>query len=114
MYRYRLLVKPGLAGWAQLSFPYGASVSDAREKLKYDLYYIKHGRCLLDLFILAHTLEVVIWGQSVSMSGRNADAPWDLPSARLPNWQPRTVEIDNAGSNVASDAIMAGTNTSGK
>jgi sugar transferase (PEP-CTERM system associated) len=114
MYRYRLLVKPGLAGWAQLSFPYGASISDAREKLKYDLYYIKNARCMLDLFILAHTLEVVIWGQSVSMSGRNTDAPWDLPSARLPNWLPRIVEIDTAEATAANDAIMASTNTGGK
>lgn len=89
MYRYRNLVKPGLAGWAQLSFPYGASVSDAREKLKYDLFYIKNASCLLDLFILVHTLEVVIWGKSLSMSGRPVETYFDVPSSRLLNWQPR-------------------------
>lgn len=88
MYEYRHLVKPGLAGWAQLSFPYGESENDAREKLKYDLYYIKNASFVLDFFILAQTLEVVIWGESVSMSGRNIAFDSDLPSARLPNWQP--------------------------
>lgn len=89
MYRYRQLVKPGLAGWAQLSFPYGASVNDACEKLKYDLFYIKNASCLLDVFILAHTLEVVIWGQSLSMSGRPNETYFEMPSSQLLNWQPR-------------------------
>jgi hypothetical protein len=48
------------------------------------------------------------------MSGRNTDAPWDLPSARLPNWLPRIVEIDTAEATAANDAIMASTNTGGK
>ena len=103
MYRYRQLVKPGLAGWAQLSFPYGASVDDAREKLKYDLYYIKNAGLVLDLFILAHTLEVVIWGESVSMSGRVAAPRWELPSARLPNWRPSIKEIDPQAVDAAND-----------
>ena len=89
MYEYRHLVKPGLAGWAQLSFPYGESINDAREKLTYDLYYIKNASCTLDLFILAQTFEVVLWGEGVSMSGRNKAIDIDLPSARLPKWQPR-------------------------
>jgi len=96
MYRYRHLVKPGLAGWAQLSFPYGASVDDARQKLKYDLYYIKNATCLLDLFILAHTFEVVIWGRSVSMAGRSSDDHPVLPSSKLLKWQPRTSHADTA------------------
>ena len=89
MYEYRHVVKPGLAGWAQLSFPYGESVNDAREKLKYDLYYIKNANFVLDFFILAQTFEIVVWGEGLSMSGRNAAFDADLPSAKLPNWTPR-------------------------
>jgi len=51
-YRERLRVKPGLTGWAQVNYPYGASVEDARAKLSYDLYYVKHRGLLLDLLIL--------------------------------------------------------------
>ena len=58
-------VKPGLAGWAQLCFPYGASVEDAAEKLRYDLYYIKNHTILMDLFILFQTVEVVLVGRGV-------------------------------------------------
>ena len=58
----RLLVKPGLTGWAQVNYPYGASVDDAREKLEYDLYYIKHQNVLLDLAIVMRTLRVVVRG----------------------------------------------------
>ena len=93
MYEYRHLIKPGLAGWAQLSFPYGESIGDAREKLKYDLYYIKNASFLLDFFILAQTLEIVIWGEGISMSGRHVPFDSSLPSARLPNWQPRRASI---------------------
>jgi sugar transferase (PEP-CTERM system associated) len=59
-YRERSYVKPGLTGWAQVNFPYGASVEDAREKLTYDLYYVKHRSLLLDLFILLSTVRVVV------------------------------------------------------
>jgi sugar transferase (PEP-CTERM system associated) len=93
MYEYRHLIKPGLAGWAQLSFPYGESIDDAREKLKYDLYYIKNASFVLDLFILAQTLEIVIWGEGMSMSGRHIPFESTLPSARLPNWQPRSADV---------------------
>lgn len=58
----RLLVKPGLTGWAQVNYPYGASVDDAREKLEYDLYYIKHQNVLLDVAIVMRTLRVVLRG----------------------------------------------------
>jgi sugar transferase (PEP-CTERM system associated) len=58
-------VKPGLAGWAQLCFPYGASVEDAAEKLRYDLYYIKNHSILMDLLILVQTVEVVLVGKGV-------------------------------------------------
>ncbi|MEO8444534.1 MAG: sugar transferase, partial [Gammaproteobacteria bacterium] len=69
LYYYRHGVRPGLTGWAQLNFPYGASVDDAREKLKYDLYYIKNASLILDLLILVQTVEVVVWGRATTMAG---------------------------------------------
>lgn len=62
-YQQRHNVKPGLAGWAQLNYPYGASVKDSLEKLKFDLYYVKHQSLLLDLHILIRTTEVVMFGK---------------------------------------------------
>ncbi|WP_026377203.1 TIGR03013 family XrtA/PEP-CTERM system glycosyltransferase [Aestuariibacter salexigens] len=62
-YNQRHNVKPGLAGWAQLNYPYGASVEDSLEKLKFDLYYVKHQSLLLDLLILIRTVEVVLFGK---------------------------------------------------
>ncbi len=62
-YNQRHNVKPGLTGWAQLKYPYGASEEDALEKLKYDLYYVKHRSFLLDLNILVQTVEVVVFGK---------------------------------------------------
>jgi sugar transferase (PEP-CTERM system associated) len=56
-------VKPGITGWAQVCYPYGASVEDAREKLQYDLYYLKNYSLFLDLMIIVQTLQVVIWGK---------------------------------------------------
>ncbi len=60
-YRERARVKPGLTGWAQVNFPYGASVEDARVKLSYDLYYVKHRSMLLDLAILFSTVRVILF-----------------------------------------------------
>ena len=62
-YAERHTVKPGLTGWAQLRYPYGASEEDAIEKLQYDLYYVKNQSLLLDLVILLQTIEVVVWGK---------------------------------------------------
>ncbi len=84
LYDFRHCMQPGLTGWAQLNFPYGASVEDAGEKLKYDLFYIKNASIVFDLFILMQTLEVVVWGRSLSMAGPRsreslqADEP-DIP-----------------------------------
>lgn len=61
LYRERACVKPGLTGWAQVNYPYGASVEDAREKLAYDLYYVKNRSLLLDLLILLSTVRVVLF-----------------------------------------------------
>ena len=60
-YRERARVKPGLTGWAQVNFPYGASVEDARIKLSYDLYYVKRRGLLLDLAILFATVRVILF-----------------------------------------------------
>jgi sugar transferase (PEP-CTERM system associated) len=62
-YDLRHLVKPGITGWAQVLYPYGASVEDAREKLQYDLYYIKNYSVMLDLVILIRTMRVVLVGR---------------------------------------------------
>lgn len=60
-YELRHCVKPGLAGWAQLNYPYGADEKDAAEKLKYDLFYVKNHNFMLDLVILIQTFEVVLF-----------------------------------------------------
>jgi exopolysaccharide biosynthesis polyprenyl glycosylphosphotransferase len=59
-YRTRLTVKPGLTGWAQVNYDYGRSVSDSLEKLRYDLYYIKHQSLQLDLVILLKTIGTIL------------------------------------------------------
>lgn len=56
-------VKPGITGWAQICYPYGASDEDAEQKLQYDLYYVKNHNLLLDLIILIQTVEVVLFGR---------------------------------------------------
>ena len=61
-YALRHSVKPGITGWAQVRYPYGASVQDAIEKLQYDLYYVKNHTLFLDFVILLATVEVVLWG----------------------------------------------------
>ena len=61
-YNERHQVKPGLTGWAQVNYPYGASVEDARQKLKYDLYYLKNYSLVLDLFIVIKTIKVALLG----------------------------------------------------
>jgi sugar transferase (PEP-CTERM system associated) len=62
-YSERHSVKPGVTGWAQLRYSYGASKEDAIEKLQYDLYYIKNQSLMLDLLIILQTVEVVLWGK---------------------------------------------------
>jgi lipopolysaccharide/colanic/teichoic acid biosynthesis glycosyltransferase len=61
LYNERHMVKAGLTGWAQINYPYGASIDDARSKLSYDLYYVKNFSILFDLVILLQTLRVVLW-----------------------------------------------------
>jgi lipopolysaccharide/colanic/teichoic acid biosynthesis glycosyltransferase len=62
-YSQRHLVTPGLTGWAQVRYPYGASVADAVEKLQYDLYYIKNQSPILDAAILFETVRTVVFGR---------------------------------------------------
>lgn len=62
-YRERHCLKPGITGWAQINYPYGASLEDARAKLEYDLYYVKNHSLLLDLYTLMSTAEVVMFGK---------------------------------------------------
>ena len=61
-YRERLLVRPGITGWAQVNYPYGASVEAARRKLQYDLYYIKNMSFFVDVLILLRTFRTIIEG----------------------------------------------------
>ncbi len=60
-YAERHMVKPGITGWAQVNYPYGASIDDSRQKLEYDLYYAKNYTPFLDVLILLQTLRVVMW-----------------------------------------------------
>ena len=62
-YAARHTVKPGITGWAQVRYPYGASVEDAKQKLQYDLYYVKNNSLFLDLIVLFQTVRVLIWGE---------------------------------------------------
>ncbi|HEX9835820.1 MAG TPA: TIGR03013 family XrtA/PEP-CTERM system glycosyltransferase [Alphaproteobacteria bacterium] len=64
-YFERHRVKPGISGWAQLNYPYGASVEDAKQKFQYDLYYIKNYSLFLDLVVLIQTARVIFWPQGV-------------------------------------------------
>jgi len=60
-YAERHIVKPGITGWAQINYPYGASIEDSRHKLEYDLYYAKNYTPFLDLLIILQTIRVVLW-----------------------------------------------------
>ena len=59
-YNYRYIIKPGISGWAQVNYPYGASILDTKIKLSFDIYYIKHFSILLDILILFKTIKLVL------------------------------------------------------
>ena len=61
-FRFRHLAKPGLSGWAQVNYGYGADINDARIKLSYDLYYLKHASIALDLLIVLRTFGAMMRG----------------------------------------------------
>ena len=66
LYAERHTAKAGLTGWAQVNYPYGASIDDARSKLSYDLYYVKNFSIWFDILIIMQTVRVVLWpGNSV-------------------------------------------------
>ncbi|MDD2876206.1 MAG: TIGR03013 family PEP-CTERM/XrtA system glycosyltransferase [Acidiphilium sp.] len=65
LYNERHIVKSGLTGWAQINYPYGASLDDARSKLSYDLYYVKNASIAFDMLIILQTLRVVLWPSGV-------------------------------------------------
>lgn len=65
LYRERHTAKAGLTGWAQINYPYGASINDARSKLSYDLYYVKNFSVLFDFMIILQTIRVVLWPSGV-------------------------------------------------
>jgi lipopolysaccharide/colanic/teichoic acid biosynthesis glycosyltransferase len=62
-YRIRLLVKPGLTGWAQVKYDYGNSIEDARTKLEYDCHYIRNWSVAFDIYIMFRTIFVSIGGK---------------------------------------------------
>ncbi len=62
-YDQRHLIAPGLTGWAQINYPYGASIEDARQKLQYDLFYIKNHSLILDAIILFETIKIILFGR---------------------------------------------------
>ncbi len=62
-YEQRHLIAPGLTGWAQIKYPYGASIEDARQKLQYDLFYIKHYGLILDAIIMFETIKIILFGR---------------------------------------------------
>ncbi len=62
-YEQRHLIAPGLTGWAQIKYPYGASIEDSRQKLQYDLFYIKNHSLFLDAIIMFETIKIIIFGR---------------------------------------------------
>jgi len=101
-YQERQMVQPGLTGWAQVNYPYGASVEDAARKLEYDLYYMKHMSLYLDLFILLDTVRIVL-------TGGVADDPVrrDSRTEAVSEWNRLKLEHEN-GAGDFSSAIMQG------
>ena len=70
LFSERVMVQPGLTGWAQVNYPYGSSIDDARRKLEYDLYYMKHMSIFLDFFILLDTVRIVVLGGAPQAPGK--------------------------------------------
>ncbi|MDB6140379.1 MAG: sugar transferase [Verrucomicrobiaceae bacterium] len=87
LFSERLMLPPGLTGWAQVNYPYGASVDDARRKLEYDLYYLKHMGLLLDIFILLDTVKTVLRGGASTRfkAGRDLSAALSRVESREQN-----------------------------
>lgn len=89
LFQERIMVQPGITGWAQVNYPYGSSVEDTRRKLEFDLYYMKNMSLFLDLFILLDTVRIVLRGglddASVKQTPHNAAImEWGRLRDRLP------------------------------
>ena len=76
-YELRHLIRPGLSGWAQVNYPYGASVEDSVNKLSYDLYYLKNFSFLLDLLILLKTIRLVFNAQGALPESSTVSNPFN-------------------------------------
>jgi hypothetical protein len=89
-YSQRLVVKPGITGWAQVRYGYGATVEDAIEKLQFDLYYIKNMSFFLDMLIILSTAHKVLFAkvalQTNAKEGRKTVAPQDKNRLELPHF----------------------------
>jgi exopolysaccharide biosynthesis polyprenyl glycosylphosphotransferase len=96
-YEERLMIQPGITGWAQVTYPYGASVLDARRKLEYDLYYMKHMSLFLDVFILLDTIRIVLTGGASIAALRQGDS-----SAAMREWTKAKREADTPIEGVGS------------
>lgn len=86
-FQERILVQPGITGWAQVNYPYGASIEDARRKLEYDLYYAKNMSLFLDVFILLDTIRIILRGGLSKFSSRKLpryERPADFDTAIIP------------------------------
>ena len=81
-YQERQMVQPGLTGWAQVNYPYGASIEDAARKLEYDLYYMKHMSLFMDIFILLDTVRIVLCGGVTDDASRR-----NLRNAAVMEWE---------------------------
>jgi len=93
-FQERQMIRPGITGWAQVNYPYGASVEDAQRKLEYDLYYLKNMGLVLDMFILLDTVRTVVCGSvwssprptlpAVTATPAPAAMPLPVPSQQTP------------------------------
>jgi exopolysaccharide biosynthesis polyprenyl glycosylphosphotransferase len=106
-YKERLLVPPGITGWAQVKFPYAASIDAARRKLQYDLYYIKHMSFFLDVLILLRTFKTIVVGlrhsaEEEEANERSADAVLTVISGKGTPPAPRD-KVDDAKTKADDD-----------
>jgi exopolysaccharide biosynthesis polyprenyl glycosylphosphotransferase len=95
-YEERLMTQPGLTGWAQVNYPYGASAQDARRKLEYDLYYMKHMSWFLDVFIMLDTVRIVLTGgvRETTKSLGHSDAMREWERLKEVEGKPTTERAD--------------------
>ena len=93
-YQERLMVQPGITGWAQVNYPYGSSVEDARRKLEYDLYYMKNMSLFLDVFILLDTIRIVLCGGVNTSQPRTPERNKAMADFQLSTATPSTMAAE--------------------